>query len=78
MSCLTQEDIKGWTNNLPNFYDGVKNIIQLEGENAVKEFKNSSHINSLPDFMIAYHPECPHCKSIVNLIKNFAKRVEDS
>jgi hypothetical protein len=27
--------------------------------------------------MIAYHPECPHCKQIVKFIKLFAKKIEE-
>ena len=54
----------------------MKNIIQLEGDKVIQEFNKSNHINGLPDFMIAYHPQCPHCKTIVNLVKAFADKVQ--
>ena len=28
--------------------------------------------------MIAYHPQCPHCKTIVGEIKHLAKKVKEN
>ena len=59
----------GWSTNQPDLYDGQK-VLNIDGENAVKALKKDQMINGHPEFVVAYHPDCPHCHKMA---KDFAK-----
>ena len=62
--CLeTEAEVKGWGKNLPGFYDNTA-VIQIDGKEAATKFTGASFAK--PTLMVAYHPQCPHCKTIVN------------
>ena len=61
-----------WKNDLPGLYDDSA-VIQLDGQEAINELLNDKHLNDYSDLMIAYHPQCRHCSTIVDSVKSFAE-----
>merc|ERR1712086_742510 len=59
----TEAEAKGWKNNLPGFY----------GATAVN-FLTTDKFEK-PALVVAYHPQCPHCKTIVDDIVQLATDV---
>ena len=52
-------------------------MIELDGEKAIDEIESKNHLNNYDDLVVAYHPQCPHCKTIVEDVKTFAKQVKE-
>ena len=62
--CLdTDVEAQGWGKNLPGFYSNTA-VVEIDGEQAATKFTGKSFAK--PTLMVAYHPQCPHCKTIVN------------
>merc|ERR1712046_220934 len=59
------EAAKKWKENLPDFYENGQGVINLSGDEAVHEIRNTPHKDDKADFTIAYHPQCPHCSVMV-------------
>ena len=68
----TEAESKGWKNNLPGFYGGT-NVKEYDGANAVNFLSNDKFEH--PAFVVAYHPQCPHCKTIVEDVVQLATDV---
>ena len=60
---VSEAEAKGWSTNLPGFYEKTA-VVEVDGEAAKNKFTASSFAK--PTLMVAYHPQCPHCKTIVN------------
>ena len=62
---------KGWKNNLPGFYKDTK-VTEYDGAKAVSFLTSEM---KQPALVIAYHPQCPHCKTIVDDVTQLAADV---
>ena len=62
-------EAKGWGKNLPGFYENTA-VVEIDGDAAAKKFTGNSFAK--PTLMVAYHPQCPHCKTIVQDITALA------
>ncbi len=65
-----------WKENLPDIYEDP-NVIKLSGKDAVTELTHTPHKDQRADFAIAYHPQCPHCVSMVDEAKELAKLIKE-
>ena len=59
--------------NVDGFYDGSE-VKVLEGSAATAELIKGEHFHR-PHFVLEYHPQCPHCKTMVGDFKHLAHRV---
>ena len=68
--------------NLPNLYDNSM-VKQIDGVPALAELnqgkfsdndnnKLESGMFKIPELVVAYHPECPHCHMMSDDYKNLA------
>ena len=65
-----------WGMNLPGLYDG-SDVINLDGKAAINELLQKSTLNNnKPDLVVAYHPQCPHCHTMVQDFKKLAQLVK--
>ena len=58
-----------WNTPKQGLYENTQ-ITQLDGESARNELLSIPHLNNLPDLAVAYHPDCPHCQTIVQSVKD--------
>ena len=72
------QDTEGWGRDLPGLYDG-SSVISLDGDKALNEliFGKSVLKNGKPDLVVAYHPQCPHCHTMVQDFKKLAQLAKD-
>ena len=68
---------KEWHQNLPDIYGHDFGIVRIFGQDAVDELKKVPHMDQKADFVIAYHPECPHCVSMVQEVEQLAKKATE-
>eukprot|EP00355_Strombidium_rassoulzadegani_P003206 CAMPEP_0168611854 /NCGR_PEP_ID=MMETSP0449_2-20121227/2588_1 /TAXON_ID=1082188 /ORGANISM="Strombidium rassoulzadegani, Strain ras09" /LENGTH=163 /DNA_ID=CAMNT_0008652345 /DNA_START=1 /DNA_END=489 /DNA_ORIENTATION=- len=54
-----------WGENLPGLYDGTQ-VIQIDGEKAIQTLEDDKLALGNPDLVVAYHPQCPHCHTMVH------------
>ena len=60
-----------WKTDLPGLYDGSA-VNNLDGEAAYNALKVGPLIDGAPEFVVAYHPQCPHCHKMVDDYKKVA------
>ena len=66
----------GWSTNQPDLYDGQK-VLNIDGEKAVKALTSDQMINGHPEFVVAYHPDCPHCHKMAKDFEKLASEVSE-
>ena len=72
LTCGADINTGGWDMNLPNLYDGSA-VNNLDGEAALNALKKGPMVDGQPEFVVAYHPQCPHCHKMVADYKKVAE-----
>ena len=65
----------GWKTDLPGLYDGSA-VTNLDGEAALTALKKGPMVDGVPEFVVAYHPQCPHCHKMVEDYKKVAEEAK--
>ena len=65
---------QGWGTNLKGLYDGTA-VRNLDGDQAIATLVEGVGFKE-PIFNVAYHPQCPHCHSMVEDFIQLAKLVK--
>ena len=65
-----------WKRNLPGLYDGTA-VKQLDGTAAIKHFQSGELFDGKPELLAFYHPQCPHCHTMINDFVKVANDVQD-
>ena len=63
-----------WDRNLPGLYDGTA-VKQLEGDEILNFLNSKELLDGKPELLAFYHPQCPHCHTMVN---DFVKVANDA
>ena len=66
-----------WKHDLDGFYED-SDVKELDGEESLKTLNNKHHFGKNPIFVVAYHPQCPHCKTMVDDYKQLATDFKDA
>merc|ERR1712032_596657 len=69
LQCSNSVNSGDWDQPVPGLYE-KSSVMKLDGEAARNELLSKDHLDNLPDFAVAYHPECPHCQTIVQSIED--------
>ena len=71
---FSQLDLSRFDQNLTGLY-GNSSVVQIDGDDAIKILNNQNHDHDY--FVAAYHPQCPHCTTMVDDFKHLAQEVKD-
>merc|ERR1740117_2030087 len=66
----------GFDTNQPGLYDGSA-VTQIDGDQAIQVLTSKTHLNDKTEFVAAYHPQCPHCHTMVADFKKLAQDAKD-
>uniref|UniRef100_A0A7S3MY22 Thioredoxin domain-containing protein n=1 Tax=Strombidium inclinatum TaxID=197538 RepID=A0A7S3MY22_9SPIT len=71
LACSTSEaeGEQGWKQGLPGLYDNTP-VKSIEGQSAVELLNRDTLFFNKPEFVVAYHPQCPHC---TNMVQDYVK-----
>ena len=69
LTCGADIRTEDWKTDLPGLYDGSA-VNNLDGEAAFNALKVAPF--AAPEFVVAYHPQCPHCHKMVEDYKKVA------
>lgn len=80
-SGLLQTSIKSmvgdFDSDVPNLYDDSL-VTELDPDTVEDMIggPQKNHLNGNPNFLLSYHPQCPHCAAMVGEFKAFAQLVK--
>ena len=74
-SLVQTEAAKGWKWNMPGFYAQDKVVKELAGDQALDVLYKKAITK--PVLVEVYHPQCPHCKSMVPKYHEAVKFAKD-
>ena len=71
---FSQIDLSRFDQNVTGLY-GNSSVAEIDGDDALKILNNKDHEHDY--FVAAYHPQCPHCTTMVDDFKHLAQEVKD-